>query len=155
MTLARAKPENFTLIYPKFTTSINFEIPGRNLAMSGDFAITYNMKDVDTRDYYGKNTYATYIYADNALTRMENMNIPGGKRLLIIHESMSNCIIPFVALGVSHIYAIDLRHFSGSLKRFIEQEKLDAVIVMYYATVPGRYANPSATKENKKFYDFR
>ena len=152
VTLARAKPDDFTMIYPKFTASLRFEVPALEINLSGNFSIIYNMEGVETRDYYGKNPYAAYIYGDNPLSVIENMSSTNSKRLLIIHESMSNCVIPFVALGVRHIDAVDLRHFTGSIRKFADTVRPDAVIVMYYAAVPGRGLKPSATKGDKRFY---
>ncbi|MBR0278815.1 MAG: hypothetical protein IJQ75_02385, partial [Synergistaceae bacterium] len=77
------------------------------------------------------------------------------KRLLVIHDSFSDCVIPFLSLGVSHLDAIDLRHFTGSLRTFIETVKPEAVIVEYNAEMPGRYSSFSATQGSKKLYDFR
>ncbi|MBQ7168382.1 MAG: hypothetical protein IJR63_00595 [Synergistaceae bacterium] len=155
VTLARTKPEDFTMIYPKFGTALKFDVPGLGLKLSGDFGITYNMNQVETKDYYGKNPYAAYIYADNPLMRMENMNVSNGRRLLIIHESMSNCVVPFAALGVQYVDSIDLRQFTGSVRNFVDTVRPDAVIVMYYSTIPGRYANPLSAWEAKRMYSFQ
>lgn len=152
VTLARTKPDNFTMIYPKFPVSIHFSVPDIELNVSGDFGITYDMKAVNLRDYYGKNPYGAYIYGDHPLIRIENINAANHKKILIIHESMSNCVIPFVALGVQRVYAVDLRHFTGSIRNFVYTVRPDAVVVMYYATVPGRGLKPSATREEKRFY---
>lgn len=155
VTLARTKPDDFTMIYPKFETRLHFEIPGIRLDVSGDFGITYDMTQVEPRDYYGKNPYAAYIYADQSLIRISNMNAVNRRKILVIHESMSNCVFPFVALGVGCAYSLDLRHFTGSVKAFIDKEKPDAVIIAYYSKIPGRTHQESAAKEAKKFYDFR
>ncbi|MBQ6970981.1 MAG: hypothetical protein IJP86_01355 [Synergistaceae bacterium] len=155
VTLARTTPDDFTMIYPKFATRLRFEIPSIGLDVSGDFRVTYDMVAVSTKDYYGKNPYGAYIYADQPLIRIVNNDSANSKKILIIHESMSNCVVPFVVLGVRELWLTDLRHFTGSVRNFVETVRPDAVIVMYYATVPGRAADPSASPEAKKFYDFR
>ncbi|MBQ3447030.1 MAG: hypothetical protein IJG37_05240, partial [Synergistaceae bacterium] len=85
----------------------------------------------------------------------ENMNVSNGRRLLIIHESMSNCVVPFAALGVQYVDSIDLRQFTGSVRNFVDTVRPDAVIVMYYSTIPGRYANPLSAWEAKRMYSFQ
>ena len=155
VTLARTKPDDFTMIYPKFDTSLKFEAASLGLDLSGDFGITYNMNEVVPRNYYSKNPYGAYIYASPQLTRIENKLNTNGKRLLIVKDSFSICVIPFVALGVQYVDAIDLRHFTGSIKSFVNKVRPDAVIVEYYSTEPGRTSQPSPSETDKKLYDFR
>lgn len=138
LTLSRSKPEDFTLIYPKFETRIKFEVSNAGINTEGDLSITYDMQQVEPKDHYDKNPYATYIYADRPLIRIENKLNTEGRKILVIHESFSNCVIPFIVAGVQYVFSIDLRHFTGSVKSFIETEKPNIVIVMYHSGVPGR-----------------
>ena len=149
-TLARTKPEDFTLIYPKSGVSLKFEVQSLGVNLSGDFGIIYDMKQVEPKDYYGKDSYAAYIYENNPLVRMENFSRKNGKRLLIIKDSFSNCVIPFIALEVQHVDVLDLRYFTGSVRNFADTVKPDVVLVMYYAAIPGR-----ADKNEKSLWDFR
>lgn len=155
ITHARTKPDDFTMIYPKFTTSLHYEIPSAGINVSGDFAVTYDMRHVESRDYYSRNPYAAYNHADKPLIRIENRKLDDGRKILVVHDSVSNCVIPFIAMEIQYIDSIDLRHFTGSLRNFIKQEKPDKVIVMYYGEIPGRNAGHSPSDTNKKFYDFR
>ena len=66
--------------------------------------------------------------------------------MLFIHASLSNCVVPFVALGIEYTDEIDLRHFTGSVETFIRTEKPDIVIVAYNSEVPGT---------DDRLYDFR
>ena len=149
-TLARTKPEDFTMIYPKFAASLKFDVPSLGLNLSGDFGIIYDMKQVEPKDYYRKNNYEAYIYGNNPLTSIENMNSRNGKRIVILKDSFSLCVIPFLSLQVQHIDAVDMRYFTGSLRKFIETVKPDAVLVMYYVSITGR-----ADKNEKSLWDFR
>ncbi len=155
LTLERTKPEDFTMIYPKFATHLRFEIPSYRLNISGDFSITYDMVQVSTRDYYGKNPYGAYIYSGPPLTRIENKLTTNGKRLLVVKDSFSICVIPFVALGVQYVDAIDLREFTGSIRNFVDKVRPETVIVEYLSTIPGLTSKPSPSETDKKFYDFR
>ena len=155
VTLARTKPDDFTMIYPKFETSLKFEVASLGLDLSGDFGITYNMNEVVSRDYYGKNPYGAYIYGGNPLARIENKITTNEKRLLIVKDSFSNCLIPFIALELQYVDVIDLRYFTGSIRNFVDKERPDAVIVEYHSTEPGRTSQPSPSETDKKLYDFR
>ena len=150
VTLARTKPDDFTIIYPKFRTLIRFEVPTRELDISGDLSITYDMEHVELKDYYKLNPYAAYKYADQPLTRIHNLLNHNGKKILIIHDSLSNCVIQFVSLGIEYTDELDLRHFTGSLRSYIKSTKPDIVFTAYNASIPGH-----TDAYYKKFYDFR
>ncbi|MBQ7578012.1 MAG: hypothetical protein IJT21_07100 [Synergistaceae bacterium] len=153
--LVRTKPDDISLIYPKFETSFIYEIPTSAINKTGDFAIIYSMESIQTHDYYNLNSYAAYDYADQPLIKFTNLLTSCDKKLLVIHESFANCVLPFLALDIKNVAEIDLRHFTGSLRNYITSERPDIVIIMYYATVPGRSSKPDASKTDKKFFDFK
>ncbi len=134
ITLAWTAPDEFTMIYPKFKTLLEYEVPDKDVNTSGDFRIIYDMKPVEEKDYYGKNPYGAYDHGDCALKKINNCLIQNGKRLLIIHDSFGNSVVPFLALGINEVEEIDLRHFTGSLKKYIEADKPDIIVVMYAST---------------------
>lgn len=131
VTLSRAKPEDFTLIYPTFETLLHYEIPDLNIDVTGDFSVTYDMSRLDKIDYYGKNPYGAYNHGDRSLIRLTNKLTANQNKILIVHNSYANCVIPFLSLGIGEIDCIDLRHFDGSLKAYIEEMKPDTVILTY------------------------
>ena len=146
LTSARAKPEDFTLIYPKFDTQMKFEALSLKLNIEGDFSILYDMSEI---------TYLSYKRGDLPLARIENKQARNNKRVLVLHGSFSNVVIPFMALELKNIDTIELHHFTGSVENFIKTVKPDAVLILYNSALPGRDAKPSATKREKKFFDFR
>ena len=153
LSLMRTQPDDFTMLYPKFRTLIHYEAPNDRVNTSGDFSVTYYMKSVERKDYYGLNPYGAYKHADQPLDRIHNLLNHDGRKILIIHGSMSNCVIPLIALGVEYTDAIDLRHFTGSLRSYIKATKPDMVIVSYYAKTPGR--SSKSQRPNNRMYDFR
>ena len=150
-----ANPDDFALIYPKFKTFFNYSIPELGLNVSGDFSITYDMSRMK-KDYYTSNSYAAYDYADKALIQFTTY-IPSTKymKLLIIHNSFANCVIPFMALVVRSIDEIDLRYFTGSIRSYIRSSNPDVVIIMYNSTVPGRSQIKNVSREDKRLFDLR
>ena len=152
VTLARAKPEDFTVIYPKFTTSLRFEIPNLRLDASGNFGITYDMNALEKYNYSSK-TYAAYSRGGHPLATFTNRLAANQKRLLLISDSFSRCMTPFLSLEIQHIDTIDLRYFSGSVHSLIGKMKPDAIIIAYCSQMPGRFGNPSESEENKKLYE--
>ena len=110
------------------------------------------MTSVTSKDYYGKNPYAAYNHADRPLIKIRNRLNTDGKKLMVIHDSFSNCVIPFLALAIHDVDAIDLRHFTGSLKRYIEENKPDVLAVMY---TPSQINAEQNYNTHKYQYDFR
>ena len=150
--LSRTKPDDFTMLYPKFKTLFQYNVPSKGLNVSGDFSITYNMSSVASKDYYGKNPYAAYGSGNKPLARTHNLMNHNGKRILVIHDSFSLCVVPFVALGTEYTDDIDLRYFTGSLKKYIAVNHPDLVAVCYYLTDVHDTINLDTHKD---LYDFR
>lgn len=144
VTLAVTEPDDFSLIYPLYNTRLHFYIPDAKIDLDGDFSIIYDMRHFEKIDYYGRNPYGAYMYGNHALSQFENHLSENKIRLLFIHDSFGNSVVPFVSLAVQHVDSIDLRHFTGSVISFVEKNKPDIIIVMY---------NPQEI--NKESFDFR
>ncbi|MBQ7221831.1 MAG: hypothetical protein IJS28_12745 [Synergistaceae bacterium] len=135
--LSRIKPDDFTMIYPKYDTNIRFEIPTMNIDYVGDFKVTYNMSSVVSKDYYNLSPYHAYSHGEPPVIKITNFKADNNKSVLLIRDSYSDVVIPFVAMGVKHIEAIDLRGMTGSIKRYIEANHPDLVVIMYPTGVIG------------------
>lgn len=131
VTLARAKPEDFTLLYPVFDTRLHIAIPSLDVDKTGDYSVMYRYGAVEPRDYYAQSPYSAYFYGDNALTRVHNELCGGGKRVLVLGHSFDNCVLPVLSLGVEYLDSIDLREFTGSLETFLSENRYDVVIELY------------------------
>ena len=80
-------------------------------------------------------------YKKNIIT---NNMAPNDKRILLIRDSFSCTLAPFLALDAKEITTIDLRHFTEcSIEDYIKNGNFDLVIVAY---------NPSAFTEQQ--FDF-
>ena len=129
ITLMRSEPEDISLIYPKCKTLFTYQVPDMGINTIGEFAITYDMTHIKSKDYYNKNPYAAYNHADRPLIKIKNMLSCCEKKLLIVHNSFFNCVIPFLAMNIREIDSLDMRHFNGSLKTYINITRPDIVIV--------------------------
>lgn len=140
VTLAKAEPEDISLLYPDYDTEFHYEIMNLGVNTEGDFSIFYDMHYMEELDYYKGHPFAAYIYGNQPLEQIENRRLDNGKRLLVIHDSYALPVIPFLALKAQYVDAIDPRYFDGSLRTYIERTKPDAVIVLYNAA---ELANPA------------
>lgn len=133
LTLSLASPEDISLLYPEYETDIRFRIPSIGIDLRGDFSVTYNREAVQGEDVYERDPYHAYSYGDRALIRYENFNAPEGKKVLLLHDSFSDVVQSFLALGMGELEAMDVRYFTGSLETYVRETKPDLVIVMYNA----------------------
>ena len=138
VTLAQTTPEDISLLYPDYPTQLHFLLPSKNLDIEGDFSILYNMDAIEECDYMSKNPYSAYAYGDQPLEQITNPSSNENRKILLIHDSFSDCVIPFLALGLRNVDAIDLRHFTGSLQCYIASSCPDIVVVMYNCGATGK-----------------
>ena len=133
VTLAKTTAEDIALYYPKFSTDVRLEIPSLGIDTRGDFTIMYDMEMVKKRDFYGGNPYAAYSYGDMPEIKVHNFTNEHlrDKKILIIRDSMVDTVLPFLSMGLKDITLLDIRHFNGSVRRYVEDCKPDIVIVMY------------------------
>ncbi|SMC76025.1 DHHW family protein [Papillibacter cinnamivorans] len=126
--------DDISLISPKFETNLTFEVPFYKISRTGAFLDTViDYTKIDTRDYYGNNPYAMYTGGDFPLNIIRNNLDPTGKRVLLIRDSYSCALAPFLALGCGELDIVDLRYFTDSLSGYIEKTKPNLVIVLYTA----------------------
>ena len=99
-------------------------------------------------DVYYPFTYATYCGNDYPLLELENMSGDDGldvkstnKRIVLIKDSFSEVVIPFLALSYDEMLCIDMRALYRNLLPIVEDFNPDAVVVLYN---PGAYTNNEA-----------
>jgi hypothetical protein len=110
------------------------------------------MTQVEECDYYNKNPYAACNYGDQPLIQIENQQASDDHKILIIHDSFCDSVISCLALAEKNVDSLDLRHFTGSVKTYIEESMPEIVIVMYNA---GSAAGEIDYSTHKDEFDFR
>lgn len=136
-TLAVADPEDFMLLYPKEKTDLTLTIPSLSLERRGEFEVLYQLELLGNREYYADSSYTTYFYGDVALKNLQNHLNGSGDKLLVLQDSFSNALTPFLALTVDEVDAVDLRYFTGSLESLVRQNGYDGIIMTYSADLLG------------------
>lgn len=153
VTLSQSKPDDLSVIHPNFPVELHLNIPTLGLDKTGDFDIIYDKTQLAERDYYHMNPYGAYLYSahqTHAMHHLRNNLMPQkGDKILLLGDSFSNPMAPFLALGVEAIDFVDLRSFDGSIRALIEQEGYHMVIVCYSSMFPVEY------ESHKNMYDFR
>ena len=77
-----------------------------------------------------KDKYAYFLGGNQPLCVIENPDAPNG-RLLVIRDSYSDSLAPFLAEQFQEVHLFDLRYNSTSLKQYVADNGIDQVLVLY------------------------
>ena len=140
VSLGCAKPEDFSILLPTFKTSLNIQVPNAEINKTGSFEdVIYNKKALETKDYYNASCYESQLYGNQPLTQIKNKKNPNGPKILVLGDSFSLALVPYLSLTASETDLIDFRrdqgNFSGSIQAYINQAKPDVVLLTYEPNV--------------------
>ncbi len=89
----------------------------------------YKDECLDTKDKY------SYFLGGNQPLCIVKSDNTDGKKILLIRDSYSDSLTPFIAERFSEIHLIDLRYYRTSIREYIDENEIDAVVVLYgYST---------------------
>ena len=74
--------------------------------------------------------YPVFLDGNHALTEITNSNAEGGT-LVMIKDSFSHCLAPFLAENYSKIIMVDMRYYKNSVSDLIKAETPEQVLVVY------------------------
>ena len=77
-----------------------------------------------------KDKYSMFLGGNQPLCVIENPSAQNGK-LLVIRDSYTDSLAPFLALDYQEVHLWDLRYNRTSLKNYIAQNGIDQVLVLY------------------------
>ena len=130
--------DDFTIYTPKFDTNLTYTNSDGSFDRSGPFAQSVCFPErVEEREWFNGNPYTYYSGGDYAMATMVNHNNPKGPKVVLLRESFSCALAPFLALSCSELTTIDLRYYQGDLLETIEGLEPDLVMTMYAASSTG------------------
>ena len=128
--------DDLDLITPRFDTHLRYTVPVHDLVREGDFTQSVlDFSHVDTIDLYEMSPYYVYSGGDYPNSTIENLNAPDGKKVLLVRDSFSCAVAPFLSLAVGQLDTFDLRYNTEPLTDYIARTRPDAVLIMYNAGV--------------------
>lgn len=119
------QPDTIEVWNNKSNTSENISvtITEGTESKSYDSMFFYNHIDEDDK-------YPVFIDGNHALTEITNKNAKGGT-ILLIKDSFSHCLAPFLAENYSKVVLVDMRYYKLNVSDLIKQENADEVVVLY------------------------
>lgn len=141
LTTVYTSKDDMEVWLPLFSTNISKTVPKYGLNLNGKFEdVIYDMSRWPTYSIWNHGIQPEKTYKNN---EKDNKF-----KILLLTESYSDVVSPFLACAYSDIEEIDLRCFDGSLETYIETTKPDVVITIYSA-----YDYNSGSENN--LYNFR
>lgn len=133
--------DDFTIFTPRFDTSLTYTCPFYAIDRTGSFNESVCFPErVAQRDYFGGNPYTYYSGGDYPLATITNHNNPDGPKVLLLRESFSCAVTPFLSLSCSQLTTVDLRYFSGNLMETVEEIQPDLLLILYNVSSSGTEA---------------
>ena len=81
-------------------------------------------------DLKGKDKYTVFFGGNHSVTDIKTEN-KTGKTLLIIKDSFAHSLAPFLIKDCDRIIMLDLRYFNKSLKKYLSENKITDLLVLY------------------------
>ena len=130
--------DDFTIYTPKFETNLTYASTDGGFERTGPFNQSVCFPErVEQMDWFNGNPYTYYSGGDYGMATMTNHNNPNGPKIVLLRESFSCALAPFLALSCSELTTIDLRYYQGDLLETIEGLEPDLVMTMYAASSTG------------------
>ena len=127
--------DDFTIYTPKFDTDLTYTNSDGSFARSGTFEQSVCFPErVAEKDWFNGNPYTYYSGGDYGMATMVNHNNPDGPKVVLLRESFSCALAPFLSLSCSELTTIDPRYFTGDLMDTIEELNPDLVLTLYTAS---------------------
>lgn len=95
---------------------------GANVKTSGSMYFTDHLKEDDK--------YPVFIDGNHALTEITNSNAKNGT-VLLIKDSFSHSLAPFLAENYSKVVLVDLRYYKESVSQLVSAYNPEQVVVLY------------------------
>lgn len=118
-------PDNIEIWSNPNNSSKNISVKiteGANVKTSGSMYFTDHLKEDDK--------YPVFIDGNHALTEITNTNAKNGT-ILLIKDSFSHSLAPFLAENYSKVVLVDLRYYKESVSQLVSNYNPEQVVVLY------------------------
>lgn len=154
VTLSKASPEDFEIMYPNNGMTFHLVMPEKQLDVTGTFdEVFIDYDKLKITDYYEMDAYSAYVTIRRYVAVIENENAANpDKKILILRDSFGNIFAPYFAQQYGTVELVDVADFTGSIKSYIEESKPDTVLLLYNPTMiePIDWSSYTSSK-----FDFR
>lgn len=127
--------DDFVLIEPKYETKLTLTIPDySDYDRNGDFSDLINKEifESNANVYDSASWHYSYLFANWGYGEIDNLLIQDeGKKVLLIYDSFSLVVAPFMALTADEIILWNTRENTNSVYNYIKENDIDVAIIAY------------------------
>lgn len=123
--------DDFPLWTPNFPTLLHYAIQSHENRFGDIQETLLYPQRVEERDWFNANPYTYYSGGDYGFAQITNYYNPNGPKILLIRDSFSCAVTPYLALASSQLTTIDPRYFYGNLLSYIDRIQPDMVVMLY------------------------
>ncbi len=150
--------DDYKLYLPKFDTDMLIETNQKTLFYrKGDFKDVNTLEELyleNEPDYFGQNTYCTYIGGDYPILKHRNFKVENGLKIMIIKDSFSLPVQAFLSTAVQEIDVVDPRYLKDyTIAEYVDISSPDMVIMMINPSVMNDESYYSFGSINAKYHD--
>jgi hypothetical protein len=112
--------------------TIEFWVPEEGLSVtswrsgSPEETALYETSYLDEKD-----KYSVFLGGNQPLCVIKNENLPEGEKLLLIRDSYSDALAPFLAQYFAEVHLLDLRYYRASAAQYAAENGIDRIFVLY------------------------
>lgn len=130
--------ERYEYYVPVQSDKFHLVIPDKEIDIRGDFEEVFLNQNPEEIFYDIAECYETWTRTNDSVSRTYNETMKSGKKLLLISDSFSWCVTPYLSIATKEVDTIYLPEFNGSVRNYIAQTNPDAVVFSY---TPKRIGN--------------
>ena len=75
--------------------------------------------------------YTAYLDGNHAMVTIVNENTETDKKLLLLRDSYSHCLAPFLADNYSEIILVDVRYYLQPVSDIVKDQSVDEILLLY------------------------
>ena len=129
--------DDFIRRYPLYDTHFRFISPKQDTDETGGFEVFTDEAFLEERPVdYGNNLYYYYMFVNGSRDEIFNYDVSDGD-ILMIKESFSCVLSPFLALSCKHLTLWDMRMETNVISWIEEHPEIETVIIAYHTSAVG------------------
>ena len=78
-----------------------------------------------------KDQYSSFLGGNQPLCVIKNEGIQDGSKILLVRDSYSDSLAPFLAQRFSEVHLMDFRHYHSSLSQYVAENEIDNIVVLF------------------------
>lgn len=123
--------DRFEVVTPAFDNYFSYQISDREPAVGTLRQVYIDESQLQQKNYYENSPYICFGSGDNDVAILENLDLEEGPTILVIRDSYSCVLTPFLGLSCRKLVNIDLRAYGKPIEEALDTYQPDVVMVMY------------------------